>query len=100
MGDTFIHRNEGFLCENCHQKVASAQGTCRNHCTFCLHSKHVDIYPGDRKNSCKGLLVPTGVEIKKGTLQGILFICKKCGKTGKNKIAPDDNREALLSLNQ
>ena len=58
----FIKNDESFECINCHKKVEKLKYTSRDHCNFCLHSIHVDIMPGDRKNSCKGLLVPKYIE--------------------------------------
>lgn len=58
------------------KKVEKLGYSCRNHCPHCLYSKHVDINPGDREESCHGLLEPVGVEIdnKKGYV--IIFKCK------------------------
>ena len=41
--------DEEFVCENCGKKVKKLGYSCRNHCPYCLHSKHVDINPGDRQ---------------------------------------------------
>ena len=70
----------------------------RNHCNHCLYSKHVDINPGDRLETCHGLLVPIGVEInsKKGYV--IVYKCEKCGKIRKNVSARDDNMNAIIKL--
>ena len=64
----FTKIDEEFICENCGKKVSKLGYTCRNHCPYCLHSKHLDINPGDRKEACHGLLKPVGAEIdsKKG----------------------------------
>ena len=40
--------DEEFICENCLNKVQKLGYTARDHCPFCLYSKHVDINPGDR----------------------------------------------------
>lgn len=94
----FTKIDEDFICENCGEKVKKLGYTCRNHCPKCLHSKHVDINPGDRQEECKGILEPVGLEIdsKKGYV--IVFKCKKCGKIRKNKAANDDNKELLIHL--
>ncbi|NCO31659.1 RNHCP domain-containing protein [bacterium] len=35
--------NEGFICDNCGKTVdRHPEGSARNHCPFCLHSKHMD----------------------------------------------------------
>ena len=73
----FTKIDEGFVCENCGRKVEKLGYTCRNHCPYCLHSKHVDVNPGDRKEKCHGDLEPIGIELnpKKGYV--IIFKCKR-----------------------
>lgn len=83
-------RNNPFVCENCSQKVPPAgSGKCRNHCPNCLYSKHVDISPGDRKHSCKGLMKPVRLEKRKDSLY-IQHRCLKCGMLKWNKVLKDD----------
>ena len=64
----FTEIDEEFVCENCGKKVLPLVYSCRNHCSYCLHSKHVDKNPGDRAESCHGDLEPvrTGNRTKKG----------------------------------
>ena len=94
----FTKNDNGFICEYCNKKVEKLGYTSRNHCPYCLHSKHVDINPGDRKEECKGELEPIGLEIdsKKGYV--IVFKCKKCGAIRKNKSAEDDNKDLIIQL--
>lgn len=94
----FTEIDEAFICENCGKEVKPLGYSCRNHCPFCLYSKHVDINPGDRAETCHGLLEPIGLEIdsKKGYV--IISRCKKCGKIRKNKAAKDDNMDCIIAL--
>jgi len=94
----FTEIDEEFICENCKEHVPKLKYSCRNHCKHCLHSKHVDINPGDREETCHGILEPIGLETnnKKGYV--ILFKCKKCGEIRKNKVAEDDNMELVIKL--
>lgn len=98
MYSKFTKIDEEFICENCGNKVEKLGYTCRNHCPTCLHSKHVDVNPGDRQEGCHGLLEPIGLEMnnKKGYV--IIFKCRKCGAIRKNKSAEDDNMELLIQL--
>ena len=98
MGRKFTKIDESFVCEHCGKKVEPLGYTCRNHCNSCLYSKHVDINPGDREETCHGLLEPTKVELnsKKGYV--IVYRCQKCGMIRKNKAAEDDNKELLIKL--
>jgi formylmethanofuran dehydrogenase subunit E len=90
----FTKINESFQCEHCGASVPPSGSTCRNHCPFCLHSKHVDINPGDRSNNCHGLLRPVGYELdaKKGLV--ILFQCTRCGERSRNRALLEDANQA------
>ena len=89
----FIMRNETFVCENCNKKVnLHSEWSARNHCPFCLYSKHLDKnFPWDRESECWGLMRPIDIDYKKNKGYMIKHICVKCEKTILNKIAPDDN---------
>ena len=89
--------DEAFNCEYCHKPVEPLKYTARDHCPYCLYSKHVDINPGDRSNQCKGLLVPISIEKHKNTYK-IIYKCSKCGQIHKNIIAKDDNMDKIISL--
>lgn len=94
----FIEMDEEFICENCGKTVSRLGYSCRNHCPYCLHSKHVDKNPGDREEKCHGDLEPISLEMngKKGYV--IIFRCKKCGMIRKNKAAKDDNMDIMIEL--
>lgn len=103
MAGKFTHNNDGFICEYCLAEVPPASVGCRNHCPKCLSSKHVDIYPGDRENPCRGRLQAIGYELdsKKGLV--LRFKCHKCGVETRNvanhedPLSPDDY-EKILAL--
>ena len=94
----FTKRDESFVCENCNVQVEKLGYTSRDHCPHCLCSKHVDNMPGDRSETCHGILRPIQVELdnKKGYV--IIFKCKKCGMIRKNKVAKDDNMDLVIKL--
>lgn len=89
--------DEEFICEKCGEKINKLNYTARDHCSKCLYSKHVDINPGDRANSCKGLLKPIGIEKFKDTYK-IIYKCEKCGQLHKNIVASDDNFDLIIDL--
>ncbi len=101
----FIGRtNDGFVCEQCGVEVHPlARGGFRNHCPRCLWSKHVDEVPGDRAESCGGLMEPVRVEqdAKRGSM--VVHRCVRCGIIRRNRAAlcdprqPDDF-EAMLEI--
>lgn len=90
--------DEEFDCENCGKHVHKLGYSCRDHCPYCLFSKHVDIMPGDRSETCHGALVPKAIESnsKKGYV--IIYKCNKCGAIRKNVMAEDDNMDLIIAL--
>jgi hypothetical protein len=93
----FQKKVEDFICEHCGKKIVGSGFT--NHCSNCLWSKHVDNNPGDRANSCLGLMKPLGLIVKgKNTI--IIQQCLKCKKIAKIKAAPNDNQEEILKLSK
>lgn len=94
----FAKNDSGFKCANCGEIVVPLGYTSRNHCPHCLCSLHVDINPGDRANTCKGLQMPIAVEnsSKKGYI--ITYKCSKCGAITRNKAQDDDDFEKLLEI--
>ncbi len=95
----FIMNNESFACERCGKQNKALKGGCRNHCCHCLYSKHVDKnIPGDRKSKCGGLMKPISLDQsgKKGYI--LVHQCIVCGKTIRNKCAPDDSIDAMINV--
>jgi len=82
--------NSGFTCSHCGLVVLPVtNGSYRNHCPFCLYSKHVDVAPGDRMSGCGGLMKPVGLRFKSAKGFQIVHECLRCGETSVNRIAQD-----------
>lgn len=97
----FTPRNSGFVCGFCHRRVAPIVygGSYRNHCPFCLYSKHVDSdTPGDRLNLCRGLMKPVGVFTRRTGEYVLVHKCERCGLERFNRIAGDDDFEKIIAL--
>jgi len=92
---SFIKTKEDFVCEHCSREVLGNGYT--NHCPRCLWGKHVDKSPGDRKESCSGLMKPVGAEQSEGEWS-IIHKCEKCSFVRKNKISPDDNFDEVVKM--
>lgn len=94
----FTKNDAGFVCEHCKREVSALGYTSRDHCPYCLYSKHVDVLPGDRANPCRGLLKPvqTLPDAKRGFI--VLYRCESCGKTHRNAAARDDDSDLLIRL--
>ena len=95
----FFKNDNEFVCENCGKLVSKLNYTTRDHCPYCLYSKHVDINPGDRANPCKGLLKPIGIEKYKDTYK-ILYKCEKCHELHKNVMANDDDMDMIIEISK
>ena len=91
--------DETFICDNCGKKIEKLNYSARDHCNYCLYSKHVDINPGDRLNECQGLMIPIDIEKFKNTYK-IIYKCQKCGQTHKNIMANDDNYDAIIEISR
>lgn len=91
--------DESFICDNCNKKVEKLNYSARDHCPYCLCSKHVDINPGDRSNKCHGILRPVDIEKFKTTYK-IIYRCEKCGNEHKNIMAIDDNMDLIIELSK
>jgi hypothetical protein len=107
----FNQHNQDFRCGYC-QAFVSADSLLagvknRNHCPYCLRSKHVDSKEaGDRLAACKGLMHPVGLTIKKtrkkyGPETGELMLihrCEACSRLSINRIAADDSSERVIEV--
>lgn len=93
------NENTNFVCENCKKNIkALTNGSYRNHCPFCLYSKHLDNKPGDRASECKGLMKPIDLEYSSKKGYQIVHQCLKCKKIQKNRVAVDTIQEDNLFI--
>jgi len=92
------NENTGFICGHCGNYVEPlTNGSFRNHCPACLYSLHVDENPGDRSNTCRGLMKPIGVKNSKKGMQ-IVHQCTNCGEVKVNIIAEYDHQPDDMDL--
>ncbi len=84
--------NDEFNCEICGKNVSKhPDWSARNHCNYCLWSKHLDLdYPWDRASKCGWIMKAFWIDYKKNKGYMIKHKCEKCGKENLNKLAPDD----------
>ncbi len=83
------------MCANCGHTVKGTGYT--NHCPKCLWSKHVDKNPGDRAESCGGMMAPVGIETKKGEYV-LVHRCQTCGHKKRNNASPGDDFDELIRI--
>ena len=79
----------------------------RNHCPYCLWSRHLDLYQaGDRLSACKAAMKPIGltekiIHKKYGPQSGELMLiheCTDCGRLSINRLAADDLVEVVSEV--
>ena len=101
-----------FVCMVCHNFVSAEAALSgvhnRNHCPYCLSSRHLDLFEaGDRLSACKSNMRPVALTLKKTAkkyLRGgqgelmLVHVCDECGKPSINRIAADDDFEAVLEI--
>ncbi|MCD8562351.1 MAG: RNHCP domain-containing protein [Bacilli bacterium] len=59
----------------------------------------MDIHPGDRQNTCQGILKPVAIEKFRNTFK-IIYKCEKCNMIHKNVVALDDNMDMIIELSK
>jgi hypothetical protein len=95
------HREKPFRCTHCKAMVGPlpSGGKHRNHCPYCLHSRHVDgRVPGDRASTCFGSMAPVGAFARRNGEHVIVHRCLSCRFERYNRIAADDYFELVLTL--
>lgn len=92
----FTKKDSGFVCLNCGKEVLPLGYSSRNHCPYCLCSRHVDVNPGDRASECGAVMDPIEVrtEAKRGFV--ITHRCRKCGFKRVNGSQKDDDTRLLI----
>ena len=108
----FEPRNPGFVCLHCQKQVPAKRtmGTMhRNHCPFCLWSRHVDWkVAGDRSAACGEPMEPLGLTLKhegvdkygKKRVGELMLVhrCHGCGDYSINRLAADDKAEDVIKI--
>jgi len=104
--------NPDFTCKNCGAFVSSLQWVSgvihRNHCPFCLYSRHLDLFQvGDRLSACKSVMMPVGLTLKRsrnkynqGSHGELMLVhrCTSCEEVSINRIAADDDPAMVMDV--
>jgi len=103
---------DAFRCRRCNALVTTQSMLSgvrnRNHCPYCLWSRHVDLFEaGDRLSACRSPMEPIGLTVKQrqkkygcrssGELM-LIHHCEVCDKFSINRIAADDTSDKLLEI--
>lgn len=96
----YTQSEEVFKCRHCHRFVCPpAYGSHhRNHCPFCLFSRHVDNHTGDRISACGASMQPIGQFQRPNGEYVLVHQCLDCAFERLNRIAADDNFDLVVSL--
>jgi hypothetical protein len=95
------HIEKPFRCRHCKAMVGQVPsgGSHRNHCPYCLYSRHLDgRVPGDRASDCGGSMAPVGAFVRRNGEHAIVHRCLACGFERHNRIAADDYFELVMRL--
>ena len=107
-----VDNNTDFKCRHCSAYVSASSALAgvanRNHCPYCLWSRHLDLFEaGDRLAACKAPMRPVGLTLKNsrnkyarirsGELM-LVHLCTDCERISINRIAADDVRQAILEV--
>ena len=90
-----------FRCRRCKLLVGSlpSGGRQRNHCPYCLYSRHLDgRTPGDRASDCGAAMAPIARFIRPNGEHALLHHCLGCAAERHNRVAADNDFDLLLSL--
>lgn len=93
--------SDAFTCGHCGRFVGPlpSGGRNRNHCPFCLYSRHVDAErSGDRASPCKGMMEPIGVFERPNGEEVLVHRCVKCGFERFNRVGADDDEPLVAAL--
>ncbi|MFI5272819.1 MAG: RNHCP domain-containing protein [Ktedonobacterales bacterium] len=93
--------DETFTCGRCKRFVGllPSGGHHRNHCPYCLYSRHVDEgSSGDRASACKSLMAPIGAFQRPNGEHVLVHRCLGCGFERYNRIGADDDFDLVLLL--
>ena len=92
---------QSFTCGHCQRFVGPlpSGGHHRNHCPYCLYSRHVDaVKSGDRLSGCGGMMAPIGAFQRPNGEHVIVHHCERCGFERFNRVQADDDFDLVLSL--
>ena len=90
-----------FRCRRCRLMVfpPPSGGRHRNHCPYCLWSRHVDgRVPGDRASDCGSGMEPVGTFHRPNGEQVVLHSCLGCRIDRHCRVAADDDQALLMWL--
>ncbi|MBC9712940.1 RNHCP domain-containing protein [Streptomyces sp. TRM66268-LWL] len=89
-----------FTCVRCGLTVSakSADGTRRNHCPSCLHSRHVLDQIEGGPSECGARMSPIAIAVLRTGDWTLVHRCVRCGELSSDPVCGDDNQLMLMRM--
>lgn len=91
---------DSFTCAWCGLTVSAyaADGTRRNHCPSCLHSRHVLDHVEGGPSECHGRMTPIAIAVLRTGDWTVVHRCVRCDELTSNPVCGDDNQLILMRM--
>ncbi|WP_306361520.1 RNHCP domain-containing protein [Nocardia sp. CC227C] len=108
MSDTFSTQHDPgptlrtgtFPCLRCGLTVAvlAPDGSRRNHCPSCLHSRHTVDHVDGGVSDCGARMAPLSIAVSRTGEWGVVHRCTRCHELALHSVCGDDNQLILMRL--
>ncbi|GGX14108.1 RNHCP domain-containing protein [Streptomyces noursei] len=95
-----VLNTDTFGCVWCGLTVSAQapDGTRRNHCPSCLHSKHVMDHIEGGPSACESKMSPIAIAVLRTGDWMIIHRCVRCDELTSNPVSTDDNQLILMRM--
>ncbi|MEI5097840.1 RNHCP domain-containing protein [Streptomyces sp. PmtG] len=89
-----------FTCAWCGLAVSAtvADGTRRDHCPSCLHSRHVTDHVEGGPSDCHGRMAPISIAVLRTGDWMVVHRCVRCDELTSHPVRADDNQLVLMRM--
>ncbi|MEU5402280.1 RNHCP domain-containing protein [Streptomyces sp. NPDC005963] len=95
-----VQRTKTFDCVRCGLTVSELgpDGTGRNHCPSCLHSRHVHDHVEGGASDCRSRMTPISIAVLRNGDWMVIHRCTRCDELTSSAICTDDNQLILMRM--
>ncbi|GAA3034964.1 RNHCP domain-containing protein [Kitasatospora sp. NPDC006786] len=95
-----VLKTSTFACTWCGLTVSTraADGTRRNHCPSCLHSRHVLDHVEGGPSECLGRMSPIAIAVLRTGDWTVVHRCVRCDELTSTPVRTDDNQLVLMRM--
>ncbi|GAA2930157.1 RNHCP domain-containing protein [Streptomyces thioluteus] len=95
-----ILKTSTFTCVRCGLTVSAhaADGSRRNHCPSCLHSRHVLDHVEGGPSDCRARMTPISIAVLRDGSWMVIHRCVRCDELTSNPVCTDDNQLILMRM--